>query len=465
MLKNKNTSASEFIFLDSKVNFDNYENIDEITSTVAAVKEKGDINSNSYSRQESVTAKNTLNVNGKDAENIDFTNFATVNLTDSNAGEISGGKSSDSTTVKVSEKRGVKTVTETNNVSQTASGKVTATNSNAETLANYATVNLDGGYIGNIINNAYKLTETIKTIDGVKTTVNRTEKFTASGTVTLKNSAEVDNISNYKTVKITDSIVGTVESFAISKVVNNTPTYTLAGAVTLTTSKVNTVRNYSKLTMTGSSVKDIENVNKVTISKGFNFIESYTGTANNDTLTIAKNAVLTLGTADFKAGTKDKLANNGTLILSAEVDISTLKISGKGEIAAASNVWHSSWDDYPIIKLGATSEGFRTTKYEAADNTAKKAAKWDLKAAHQGWLSGNSSCIDVTDFVKFKTGKESELLVISGFDENDTVMLNGDKMDWKDGKFIAELAAKTNYTLELTIAENTDSMSYTLQLA
>ena len=219
------------------------------------------------------------------------------------------------------------------------------------------------------------------------------------------------------------------------------------------------MENYSSLTLSNAAASAVSNVNKVTAKAGFSVIESYTGTAGNDTLTINKNAVLTLGALDMAGGTKDKFVNNGTLILTADIDRSF--ISGKGEIAAASDVYEMLEDTNGVLNLGATAEGFRTAKYENSDDTYKKAVNWNLKSDHTGWLGDGEECSisDKVDFIKFKVGKEGASINVLG--DVEYTLLNN-----KGNAFDADLnnLAAGNYILKLELGEGSDSVSYTLAM-
>ena len=121
------------------------------------------------------------------------------------------------------------------------------------------------------------------------------------------------------------------------------------------------ITNFKSLTMTASTAGTIENVSKITIKKGDNVIGSFTGTDSNDTLTISKGAVLTANSIDLGAEGKDTIAVNGTLVLTGS-EIYAAKITGKGEIAAASDVYEDLYADFArTLDVGTTSENFRGT--------------------------------------------------------------------------------------------------------
>ncbi|MBR2510386.1 MAG: hypothetical protein IKB71_11675, partial [Lentisphaeria bacterium] len=465
----EHSAAYKVVMLDNNINIFAATDLSDLSviSGVAAVPTvKKKVNSYSYSAK--ANARGTLNIIEKNTDDVLFKDFANVNIYgNAIAGIVDGGKSANSQTIKTSVKKAVTTVIETNKVSQTASGKANVNGAFVKTLSNYATVNIESGTVENIVNNAYKLTKNIKNVGGNNSEIKYTEQFTASGTVKLTNGAHTDTISNYKTVKITDSNVGKIESFAVSKIVNGAENRKLAGSVTLLRASVDTIENYAKLTMTDSVAAAVANVRKIAVNKGFSSIENYIGTSENDTLTIGKNAVLVLSGANFGIGS-DKIVNSGTLIFASDFVLNAEKIINKGNFAATSDVWENlNGKIVGLLNLGQTYEGFRNVKYELADNTAKKAVKWDLKSDYTGWLSGDSDCIDTVDFVKFKTGKESSIIEISGFSGSDTISLvdkkgNVAELTFADGVFKAELAAKTDYILELGISKGDDSMSYTL---
>ena len=418
MLNIENIADCKIVMLDSKVNISsgNFSEACTVSSIVVAPKIKETALSYSYSA--SAAAKNTLNIDSVDTGNVLFEKFANVNVSNNaHAGTLSGGRESSSFTSKTAVKNGIATVTETTKLTRSASGKVTVTSATADKIEGYATVNVNGGFVSEIVNNAYKLTETVKTVGDNAPAVNRNEQFIISGTANLTNFAEVSSISNFKTVK-----------------------------------------------MSNSSVENISNVQKVTISKGFNSIGSYVGTEGNDTLTVSKGAVLFLGSAYFGYGKKDKLVNNGTVILTAGIDVADLPISGKGEIAASYGVWNEIDNNWNVLNLGATADGFRSTKYELADDTQKKAVKWDLKSDYIGWLGNGVDVQDTVDFISFKN-KQGGTLVISGSGFGDyDITCNGQNLTRNEnGDFIVDFAANTNNILKFRCS-NEDSMSYSISL-
>ncbi|MBQ9088786.1 MAG: hypothetical protein IJY46_08425, partial [Lentisphaeria bacterium] len=316
-------------------------------------------------------------------------------------------------------------------------------------ISGYSTVTLDNGVAGELVNSNVKISNSDKTVGGKDDTITHTTTYSASGTAILKNGSYVESISGFKTVKLSASTVGEIvlgdsytEKFTLKKGVE-TPSFkeTYAGTVTLENATVGT----------------IVGMNKVTAAKGFNTLESYTGSDGNDTLTINKNAVLALGAVDMGAGAKDKFVNNGTLVLTCDFDRSF--ISGKGEIVAASDVYETLENQNGVLDLGATAEGFRTTKHENSDDTLKKAVKWDLKSGdYTGWLGSWQSGSDNVDFIKFTISKADvdKELSVSGV-ENFTLYD-------KKGNEVDIISAAGTYTLKLEW-DKTESTSYTLALA
>ncbi|MBQ9088779.1 MAG: hypothetical protein IJY46_08390, partial [Lentisphaeria bacterium] len=316
-------------------------------------------------------------------------------------------------------------------------------------ISGYSTVTLDNGVAGELVNSNVKISNSDKTVGGKDDTITHTTTYSASGTATLKNGSYVDSISGFKTVKLTASAVGEI---ALGD--SYTEKFTLKKGVKTPSSK----KTYTgTVTLENASVGSIVDMNKVTASKGFNAIASYTGSDGNDTLTINKNAVLALGAVDMGAGAKDKFVNNGTLVLTGDFDRSF--ISGKGEIVAASDVYEILSSTSGVLNLGATAEGFRTTKHENSDDAIKKAVKWDLKAGdYTGWLGSWNGGSDNVDYIKFTVSKNDvdKELSVSGVEYFTLFDKKGNEVDI--------ISAAGTYTLELKWDE-TDSHKYTLALA
>ena len=396
-------------------NTENEKYIDNIISTVSRTE--------TCSASGSVTLKNN-------SEAGFITGFNTVKITQSQTGDITRGEAY---TQKYSLKDGEESTTKT----FSRSGSLTASDAGIGDISGFATVKLTGTDAGDIeLGIIEKITDDEETIK-------------ATGTLTAKNSF-AGTISGIAKVTLTDSKVMDIISSPDSK-------DKLSGSVTMTGSTAGNVENYSTLTLSGSIVSDVSNVNKVTAKSGFNAIASYTGSDGNDTLTINKNAVLALGTVDMGAGAKDKFVNNGTLVLTCDFDRSF--ISGKGEIVAASDVYETLENQNGVLDLGATAEGFRTTKHENSDDTLKKAVKWDLKSGdYTGWLGSWQSGSDNVDFIKFTIGKNDvdKELCVSGV-ENFTLFD-------KKGNEVDIISAAGTYTLKLEL-DSSESTSYTLALA
>ncbi|MBR7104069.1 MAG: hypothetical protein IKC65_03920 [Lentisphaeria bacterium] len=373
----------------------------------------------------------------------DISGYATIVLTDASAGNLVNTANKISKTEKFDGKS-----TQTNTFSQTvsASGKVTLTAASAGDISGYSSVTLDQGTAENLCNSNIKISKSEKYVGGQPDTVTHTETYSAAGTATLKNGSFAESICGFRTVKLIGSTVNEIllgssytEKYTLKKGKEQRDLIPVAaGTVTLENAAVNVVSG----------------MNKVTASKGFNSIGSYTGSDGNDTLTINKNAVLALGAVDMGGGAKDKFVNNGTLVLTGDIDLKG--ISGKGEIVAAADVYYVLTDKTGVLDLGATAEGFRSSKHENSDDQFKKAVTWDVKSGdYTGWLGSWDNKTDAVDFIKFKAVSGQELTV-SGV-ENFTLY------DSKKREVEAISAAGT-YILELKW-DGTESTSYTLALA
>ena len=251
-----------------------------------------------------------------------------------------------------------------------------------------------------------------------------------------------------------------------------TATKKLNGSVTMKKgSFAEMICNFQTVVMTDSEVVKIENVSNVTINKGNSVICSYVGTKGKDTLTISKGAVLIIDKIDF-AGGKDKLTNNGTLILKKVINLATLPISGKGEIAATDSVYQSLTNDDKeiVINVGETALGFRNTAYENSDDTQKKAIKWDTVSDYQGWLgnwNGAKDGSDNVDYITFKVKENAKLTLDFGGADVGFALLdpkgNNVTVSVLSGNTITQAG---QYILELKLDEyETNTVSYSIKLA
>ena len=290
------------------------------------------------------------------------------------------------------------------------------------------------------------LTETFK--NGTST-ISETKNFTYNGNLQAEASMITGDIVNFSSVVLKSSSAGCIE---------------LSNVVSLQNQNNSVVSKESyigSVTLESSSVDSIKGMNKVTASSGFNAIGSYTGSAGNDTFTINKNAVLALGAVDMAGGTKDKFVNNGTLVLTGDFDRSF--ISGKGEIVAANDVYNELEIKEGVLNLGATADGFRTSKHENSDDTLKKAVKWDLKSDYTGWLGGSDSdVVDLVDCIKFTVSKKDAGMDISVSGVDSYTLFDSKGVEL--GSDLSSLAAGT-YTLQLELDKESVSTSYTLALA
>ena len=327
---------------------------------------------------------------------------------------------------------------------------------------------------------------TVKTNkDGSVTgTYNKTETFTRAGKFTATGST-VGDIENFSNVTLDGSAAEAISNFVEAKAVikdtettwENAAVYgrpddyalnfdlpdpevtkSLNGSVTLKNgASASSITNFKSVTMTGSEAGEIKNVEKVTVNKGDSTIGSYTGTDGNDTLSIAKGAVLTAEEIVLNDA-KDTLALNGTLILTGS-NFDVTNITGKGEIAATATVWEALDMDETVLNLGETAENFRGTAYENADDNAKKAVKWDGKTEYNGWLgnwSGAKEGCDEVDYIKFKAAENAQLTVSGDVDWT--------LLDKKGNDIGKEITAAGEYTIKLNHEEGT-CISYQIKLA
>jgi len=168
---------------------------------------------------------------------------------------------------------------------------------------------------------------------------------------------------------------------------------------------------------------------------------------------------------------KDTLAINGTLILEG-TEINAAKITGKGEIAVVDSLFDDlDFDFANILNVGKTAENFRGSAYENADDTARKAVKWDGKAEYNGWLGswtvskeGSKEGSDTTDHIKFKVQVGDTLTVSDGVDWT-LLDKKGNAIDnvgeiFADGEF----AVAGEYIIQLNNKDK-ESTAYTITLA
>ena len=382
--------------------------------------------------------------NVKEIGNV--TGFATVTLKDV---ELAGNflrvdeKGNKYSTVK--ETLGVKTnkdgsVTGTYNKTETftRNGKLTATNSNIGDIENYSTVTLDGS-------NAKDISNFLET------------KIVTKGTATWKNASSYSRPSDYDL---------TLENFELETIV----TKSLNGSVTLkNNASAANITNYKTVALSDSTVDEVFNVNKVTVNKGKSIITSFVGSKENDTLTIAKDAVLVAKSINLGNEAKDTITLTGTLILTGTEIVAT-KISGKGEIVATSNIYSKLEINYAnVLDIGETAENFKGTTYENNDDTFKKAAKWDPSIEYDGWMGsydGYKTSSDNIDFIKFKASADDSLVISNTNDISWTLLdkkgnVINDTNIFNNGTFLAS----GEYILQIENNNEEKSISYSVKLA
>ena len=207
---------------------------------------------------------------------------------------------------------------------------------------------------------------------------------------------------------------------------------------------------------------------KLTISKGVNSINgTYIGNNKNNTLTISKGAVLCIDGIDLGGESKDKLSISGTLLVTGDSGIKAAQLSGKGEIVADSSHFAAISDLQfgKVYNLGDTAENFRGTSSEKADDSYKKAVKWNGEDEYCGWLGSWSSSSmelvgsDTVDHVKVKLNSSTDINV-SGDVEYRVLDKKGREID------LNTLGAPAECILEITRKdkENTASLAYSIEL-
>ena len=251
-----------------------------------------------------------------------------------------------------------------------------------------------------------------------------------------------------------------------------TPTKSLNGSVTLkNNAKVESITNFKTVTLSNSSVTLISNVNEVSISKGKSLVGSYVGTNENDTLSIAKDAILIADKIDLGKEAKDTINLAGTLILTGSSVIAT-KITGKGEIVATSDVYKNLDINFVnVLDLGETTTNFKGTTFESSDNTLKKATKWDPATQYDGWMGSWNDCTkegsDAVDFIKFKANA-GDTLIISNITEGNWTLFDKKGIEVTDVNIFDNntntFLAKGEYILQLQNVED-KSISYSVKLA
>ena len=453
---------------------------------------------------DSVAAGSVTLKNQADADTI--SGYSNVTLTDSTVGDITNFTSKDSQSETATYDEAKNTVTRKVTVTHTenTAGTLKATNAELGDITGFATVTLQNvSEAGDFsrVSEAGEKYSTVKETLNVKTnkdgsvtgTYSKTETFTCAGKFTATGST-VGGIENFSNVTLDGSAAGAVSNFETAKIVTSgtalwdnmsaygrpadydidsagwglteIETESLNGSVTLKNgASATSITNFKSVTMTASKVGTIENVEKVTVNKGDSAIGSYIGTSGNDTVTIAKGTVLTANQIDLGAEGKDTLAINGTLILTGSADdlplVEAAKITGKGEIAIIEDLFDDVSVDFAnILNVGKTAENFRGTAYENADDSFKKAVKWDGKEEYNGWLGnwdGYTAGSDMADHIKFKAALGDELIVDG--------ISNWTLLDKKGNDIGKEITAAGEYILKLENASYNESHAYTVTLA
>ncbi len=290
-------------------------------------------------------------------------------------------------------------------------------------------------------------------------------KYKASGSITIKNNVTVENIYAYDKITIENSTVS-------GGILNKNPidyagTVAAGSSVGLTDSTVTSIEGYKKITLKNSNVLSIVSSSAVNVKKGISSISSYY-TENDITgnLSIDKGATLKADTITLNNG---KATINGTLVVTSAFYAKS--ISGKGEIAATQSLYESFVNELPnskvkLVNLGNTDVNFISSTAEKADNTAKKAAKWDSLDDYNGWLCGSNvenGITDTVDYIKFKAAATGQIIISGAFGESDKVICDSSTLSFNGSECRLNVMAGTTYTIGIQRNEE-NSVSYTMSL-
>ena len=445
-----------------------------------------------------VSGKLTISDGASAAE---ISNYSTVTVNNASTGIIKNTviKNTRKETSSFDQAKGTVSRNVTLSHSETASGTLNAANATLGNVTGFATVTLknveNAGDLRRVAEDgsAYStVKETLKISTGkvgiVSGSYTKTETFTRSGKLTATDSV-IGNVENFNTVTLSGTSAGDISNILDSKITTTGGTFwnsaneygstddysidlsdfnlqtavkrSLSGSVTLKNgADVVSVTDFKTLTMTGSEVGTVTNVSKVTVNKGNSTIGSYTGSSGNDTLSVAKGAVLVSNAIDLGGEAKDTIKLSGTLVMNGST-LNAAKITGKGEIAAADGI-DLNVDFDRILNVGATSENFRGTAYEMADDKLSKAVKWDGSAEYCGWLGswdGYAKGSDTLDFIKIKVNEETALT----FSDNISVTLLDKKGNAIAGADLDSIAAG-EYVLRIEQEKKNGSIAYTIDI-
>lgn len=295
-------------------------------------------------------------------------------------------------------------------------------------------------------------------------------QVTAVGTAKLSNVVVNEDVTGFATVNLTDAVVeGSVTTGSTME------KFDLADSAT-----ANTITKYKSvvgaLNLSDAQVEgSISGFKAVDVKADINYIGSYIGTAvaveeedkvsgdyaenaksAKETLTIAKNAVLTVGEEGIELQAEDKLVVNGELVFwgdavgngpvvwSAVRDeyISPLRggiaeVSGKGKIYANESAAGviGELKGANVVNLGETSRFFQGSKAESDQS----AIIWNGEETVDGWIGmgGELGFTDASDEIKFFCegikGEEKELLLdFWGEYESFEVTVNGTVWEFGD---------------------------------
>jgi hypothetical protein len=335
----------------------------------------------------------------------------------------------------------------------------------------------------------YVLTKTTVVDANGNKVIDTVQTFKQNGSFTAVDT-EAGSVTNFNKVVLTNSVVGDISQSDVVKTVTREiyegenrilndvdTTRKLTSLVEITDSEAGNITNYKSVSVNNSEVGVLTNVSKVTVNGALSTMAGFTGTAENDSFTVGKDAVVWFsGVMDFAGGEKDKITVNGTLVWEDNVQLKGLEIiAGKGTIAAnhemftdVNNAFINNFEG-KLLDLGNTCTGFRSEEFEAADNSIDTAFVWDGEDVFAGWLGSGEDvdCIDEVDYIKVTAEEKSTLIIASdawGAGVTDTVIIGNKGYTITDGKVECELKVGGEYLIQINRKDD-NSMSYTMTIA
>ena len=294
------TEDAVIVVTDSKVNGNPYKGCERVYSNVSLPTIKS--TDKSYNYKSSVVAKNTLEIS-KDTGSTEFHRFANVNISKAEANLFTSGKTTK--TIATSNTSSKTSDTETAKItsSESAAGKFTAEESTVNAVSNYATVNLDDSDIDSIVATNRTESDSRKVVINQtkeQRTLSASTKTQATGKVTLKNESNVDTITGYANVTLTDeSTVNNVTNSSFSSSKSDSTTYdlskqTITRKLSFTTTTSTSGTFTAKDSNVNGNVKGFATVSLTEVEGDGNFLrDTYSTIKETVTVTTDKAGIVT----------------------------------------------------------------------------------------------------------------------------------------------------------------------------